>query len=115
MTNIAKILTNSIIERQSQRSGLMYVLLRMNWYWSLALLLLSQNMTNEATRAIKSSLEQDIIRLYKMLLKYQIRSVCSHHHTWLRNAGINMLKINDWGGVGGGEARIYTKRGKASY
>lgn len=53
-------------------------------------------MTNEATGPIQSSMETDLIRLYKTLLEYQIRSVCSHHHTWLRNAGINLLKINNW-------------------
>lgn len=53
-------------------------------------------MTNGTTGIIRSSMESEIIRLYQMLLEYQIRSVCSRHHTWLRNAGINMLRINNW-------------------
>ncbi len=69
----------------------------MNWYWSLSSNLLKDlpNHANELFRA-KRELENQIVDLYKSLLSYQMKSVCSSY----RNRGLVVLrdaiKLDDW-------------------
>lgn len=93
-----EILASPVTQYQSNRSGLKYVLLRMDWYWNLALLLLNENMIDDSSRGFSAEMETNVMKLYQKLLEYQIKSVCVHHRNGLLTFGVNTLKLDDWEG-----------------
>lgn len=98
MTYNIQILAGPITQYQSNRSGLKYVLLRMDWYWNLALLLLKENIAEESSHDVRAKMEEIVVRLYAKLLEYQIKSACVHNRNWLVTFGLNTIKIDDWEG-----------------
>ena len=82
---------------RAHRKGIDYVVKRMNWYWSLSSNLLKDlpDHANELFGA-RRELETQIVDLYKVLLSYQMKSVCSSYRTrglvLLRDA----IKLDDW-------------------
>ncbi|KPM42909.1 Vegetative incompatibility protein HET-E-1 [Neonectria ditissima] len=92
------ILSNPITEAGINRRGVSYVLSRMDWYWNLAGLLLSENRAATATSGLRGELEKHIIQLYQKLLLYQMKSICIYN----RNQAIvfmrDLIKLDDWNG-----------------
>ena len=90
-------LTNPFTATEAHRKGIDYVVKRMNWYWSLSSNLLKDlpDHANELFGA-RRELETQIVDLYKVLLSYQMKSVCSSY----RNRGLVLLrdaiKLDDW-------------------
>ncbi|KAJ3488446.1 hypothetical protein NLG97_g6197 [Lecanicillium saksenae] len=93
-----EVLPSTINQYQSHRTGLKYVLLRMNWYWNLALLLLNENMVDEASKSFSVEMEKAVVDLYEKLLDYQMKCICIHHRHSLTTLGINVLRLDDWEG-----------------
>ncbi|CEJ82945.1 hypothetical protein VHEMI02983 [[Torrubiella] hemipterigena] len=92
------VLSSSIVEYQGNRSGLKYVLLRMDWYWNLAMLLLKENIVEESSQKVRESMKNAVVKLYEKLLEYQIKSVCVYSRNWLVKFGLNTIKVDDWDG-----------------
>lgn len=90
-------LVNPINETESNRKGIEYVVQRMYWYWNLPESLLKDlpDYTGKLSEE-RLVLEKHLIELYKALLLYQIKSVCSYY----RNRGLvllkDMVKLDNW-------------------
>jgi N-terminal domain of NWD NACHT-NTPase/NACHT domain len=71
----------------------------MDWYWNLSSLLLQENAVGGgSSETLRYELEKRIVALYKALLLYQMKSVCSYY----RNRGVDFLRsvvqLDDWDG-----------------
>jgi archaellum biogenesis ATPase FlaH len=92
-------LVNPIKETETNRDGVVHVIEYMNWYWNLSSSLLKEctDNTNELS-GVRRELENHIVDLYKVLLIYQIKSVCSYY----RHRGVvflrDIVKLDDWDG-----------------
>jgi hypothetical protein len=92
-------LGNPIKETETNRDGVVHVIKWMNWYWSLSSSLLKES-TDDANElsGVRRELENQIVDLYKVLLTYQIKSVCSYY----RHRGLvflrDIVKLDDWDG-----------------
>jgi hypothetical protein len=71
----------------------------MDWYCSLTELLLNKDNIvagSESLEAVLQQLEKTVVALYKALLLYQMKSVCSYY----RNQGLVILcslaNLDDW-------------------
>lgn len=88
---------NPIAATKANRDGIEYVIKRMNMYWELSGVVLKDN-ANDGLSGIRGELEAQIINLYKVLLTYEIKSVCSYY----RNRGSVLLRdiisLDDWNG-----------------
>ncbi|ETS00305.1 hypothetical protein M419DRAFT_84267, partial [Trichoderma reesei RUT C-30] len=93
-----EVIQNPVKDFEKNIEGLTYVTARMDWYWSLADRLFRGG---ECTDDSKASSLQDamcsrLVELYKELLAFQIKSICSFH----RNRGLaflrDMAKLDDW-------------------
>ena len=77
---------------KSNLVGITHVVSRMNWYCALTEhLLIKSNIIeigNESFEAILHQLEERVIALYKALLLYQMKSVCSYYQI----QGLNYLR-----------------------
>ncbi|UKZ84837.1 uncharacterized protein TrAFT101_000727 [Trichoderma asperellum] len=84
---------------KANRDGIEYVVRRMGWYWELPETILTEN-TNAYSHLsnMKGGLEVQLIGLYKILLLYQMKSVCSYYKSrgfvFLRD----LAKLDDWDG-----------------
>lgn len=84
----------------SNLAGIAYVISRMDWYCALTKHLLNKdNITaGKKFQEILHQLEETVVELYKALLLYQMKSVCSYY----RNQGLvflrGMLSLDDWDG-----------------
>ncbi|KAF3402610.1 hypothetical protein DPV78_003938 [Talaromyces pinophilus] len=91
-----EILANPVKQAAVNRSGIAYVISRMNWYWDLAGLLLDENTIQKSSAGLRARLEEHIIELYQKLLLFQIKCACLYY----QNQGIvllkDMLKLDDW-------------------
>ena len=92
-------LVNPIKETEINRDGVVYVIKWMNWYWSLSSSLLKES-TDDANElsGVRRQLENQIVDLYKVLLMYQIKSVCCYY----RHRGLvflrDVVRLDDWDG-----------------
>ncbi|KAL2195258.1 NACHT domain-containing protein [Corynascus similis CBS 632.67] len=95
--NIIKMIANPISATETNCRGIDYVVQKMDWYWSLSSPLL-EDLPNHADKLskVRGELEKEIVDLYKALLFYQIKSVCSYY----RNRGLvllrDIIKLDDW-------------------
>ncbi|KAK4232915.1 hypothetical protein C8A03DRAFT_39421, partial [Achaetomium macrosporum] len=95
-----QILRNPAQATKSNLAGIAHVISRMDWYCALTEHLLKKNniAAGNDFQAVLRQLEERIIKLYKALLLYQMRSVCSYY----RNQGLvflrGMLSLDNWDG-----------------
>jgi hypothetical protein len=94
-----QILLNPTDESKANREGIIYVISMMDWYWNLSSLLFKENIRQVDERSfigLRCELENRIVYLYKTLLSYQIKSVCSYY----RKRGVailrDVIKFDDW-------------------
>ncbi|KUL83182.1 hypothetical protein ZTR_10107 [Talaromyces verruculosus] len=91
-----EILANPVKQAAVNRSGIAYVISRMNWYWDLAGLLLDENTIQKSSAGLRARLEEHVIELYQKLLLFQIMCACLYY----QNQGIvllkDVLKLDDW-------------------
>ncbi|KAL6824273.1 WD40-repeat-containing domain protein [Trichoderma sp. SZMC 28015] len=92
-----EMMQNPIAATKANRDGIEYVIKRMNMYWELSSVVLKDNAI-DGLSGIRGELEAQIINLYKVLLTYEIKSVCSYY----RNRGSVLLRdiisLDDWNG-----------------
>ncbi|KAL7906758.1 WD40-repeat-containing domain protein [Trichoderma velutinum] len=92
-----EIIQNPIAATKANREGIEYVTKRMNMYWELSNVVL-KNHAGSGLSGIRRELEIQLIDLYKALLLYEIKSVCSYY----RNRGSIFLRdiigLDDWNG-----------------
>ncbi|KAF7184605.1 hypothetical protein CNMCM7691_005848 [Aspergillus felis] len=94
-----QILVNPTTETTANRGGISYVAARMDWYCELSQLLLRENTVDGGLSAgLRSKLEGRLIDLYKLLLSYLMKSVCSLYRNRVVNYIQDMIKLNDWDG-----------------
>ncbi|CAH0054523.1 unnamed protein product [Clonostachys solani] len=94
-----EIIANPITQPGLNRSGLSWVLARMEWYWKLADLLLDENRNKEtATKALRAQLQEHIVKLYQSLLSYQMKSIYIYHLHWAKVILRDLFKLDDWAG-----------------
>ncbi|KAK4656413.1 NACHT and WD40-domain containing NOD-like receptor 1 [Podospora pseudocomata] len=93
-----EILSNPVTEARDNRKGIVYVLLRIEWYWNLVSLLLDENKAEQSSAGLRAQLEKHVVQLYEKLLAYQIKSVCLYHRNWAAVIGRDLWKIDDWAG-----------------
>jgi hypothetical protein len=94
-------LSNPAKATKSSLAGIAHVISRMEWYCALAEHLLDRDnikIGNTCFKAILQQLEERVKSLYKALLLYQMKSVCSYY----RNQGLvflrGLLNLDDWTG-----------------
>ncbi|UKZ82089.1 hypothetical protein TrVFT333_009873 [Trichoderma virens FT-333] len=94
----AGVIQNPIDATKANREGIEYVIKRMNMYWELSGVVLKENTNDGGLSGIRRELETQVIDLYKVLLLYEIKSVCSYY----RNRGLALLRdivgLDDWNG-----------------
>jgi hypothetical protein len=81
-SDLIQILSNPITESKINRDGIVYVLLRMKWYWNLASLLLDENKVHGASEGLRDELKGHVLELYQKLLAFQMKSACLYHRNW---------------------------------
>lgn len=47
-------------------------------------------------KSIREQLEQRVIELYKAILLYQIKSVCSYYRNQYKEIFLSLLELKDW-------------------
>ncbi|KAL6885998.1 WD40-repeat-containing domain protein [Trichoderma evansii] len=92
-----ELFSNSTSATKANRDGIEYVIQRMKWYWELPEIILRENINAYShLSTMKDELEIQLIDLYKALLLYQIKSVCSYY----KNRGLvflrDIIKLDDW-------------------
>ncbi|KAH8800337.1 hypothetical protein F5884DRAFT_891236 [Xylogone sp. PMI_703] len=94
-----QILLNPTKAAKSNLAGITHVVSRMDWYCELTDHLLTEDciiIGNESFESIIVQLEKGIVALYKALLLYQMKSICSYY----RNQGLVFLRglvnMDDW-------------------
>lgn len=90
-------LESAVKETASNRDGIEYVITRIRWYGNVSSVLIDEStLDGAALSGMKSELEKRLVELYKALLLYQMKSVCSYH----RNRGYDFLrdliKLDNW-------------------
>ncbi|PTB49390.1 hypothetical protein M431DRAFT_500173 [Trichoderma harzianum CBS 226.95] len=92
-----ELLTNPISETEANCKGISHVVEQMNWYCELAGLLFSEK-SGGATAGIQQELQTKLIDLYKKLLSFELKSICSYYrHRALIFLG-DLIKLDDWEG-----------------
>ena len=86
-------LENPVHESRAHRDGISHAISRMDWYWHLSELL---GTTEAKTKALGDELKQHVEDLYKKLLLYQMKSVCSLYRGRIATLSRNMIKLDDW-------------------
>lgn len=90
-------LRNPAQATRTNLAGIAHVISRMDWYCALTKHLLDENNSNEFSPVL-NQLENRVRELYKALLLYQMKSVCSYY----RNQSLvflrAMLSLDDWDG-----------------
>jgi WD40 repeat protein len=96
-----QILLNPAKATRSNLAGIAHVVSRMDWYCGLTEYLLNKDnivIGSESFQTILQQLEKTVVALYKALLLYQMKSVCSYY----RNQGLVFLRslanLDDWDG-----------------
>ncbi|KAH6627716.1 hypothetical protein F5144DRAFT_653037 [Chaetomium tenue] len=95
-----QILQNPARATKSNLAGIAHVISRMDWYCALTEHLLNKNNIAGGCdlQAVLHQLEGTVVELYKALLLYQMKSVCSYHHNQVRVFLRGMLNLDDWDG-----------------
>lgn len=96
-----QILLNPAKATRSNLTGIAHVVSRMDWYCDLTEHLLNKDnivVGSESFETILQQLERTVVVLYKALLLYQMKSVCSYY----RNQGLvflrSLVNLDDWDG-----------------
>lgn len=91
-----QILLNPAKATKSNLAGITHVASRMDWYCAVTEHLLKKDHIDESFESILPQVEAKILALYKALLVYQMKSVCSYY----RHQGLVFLRslanLDDW-------------------
>lgn len=83
-------------ETRTNLAGIAHIISRMDWYYAPSEYLLEKDYIEESLESILPQLKARIVELYKALLPYQIKSICSYY----RHQGLVFLcglaNRDDW-------------------
>ena len=86
-------------ETRTNREGIKKVVQNMKWYSSLSKLLLEEtSQNNERFAELRALLADRILGLYKVLLKYIIKSICVNYRNSVLQYLRNLVRFDDWSG-----------------
>ncbi|EAU29406.1 predicted protein [Aspergillus terreus NIH2624] len=95
---ILQILSNPAKTTKANLMGITHVTTRMDWYYALTGHLLDQDKNEGYFGSTLQQLQQKVLALYKSILLYQIKSVCSYY----RHQGLvflrSLVRLDDWDG-----------------
>ncbi|UPK95561.1 hypothetical protein LCI18_006496 [Fusarium solani-melongenae] len=91
-----EILANPVTEPGINRKGVAYVLTRIEWYWNLADVVLSEDLVSTSSEKLRKNLESHVVDLYKKLLLFQMRSVCLYDRNGISAIFRDSIKLDDW-------------------
>lgn len=94
--NSSQVLASPLSEPGENREGIKYILERAEWYWNLAALLLNPDKIDESIIELQKSLRKNIVKLYKKLLLYQMKSVCLYGRSQPAVLVRDLVKLDDW-------------------
>ncbi|KAK5996815.1 Vegetative incompatibility protein HET-E-1 [Cladobotryum mycophilum] len=95
-----EIIQSPLKQQKTNDEGIRYVTKRMHWYWGLAndVLKEPESTNGDEMPGTQPILRSRLVELYKELLLFQIKSVCSYY----RNRGLvflrDVVKLDDWAG-----------------
>ncbi|KAK3994290.1 hypothetical protein QBC44DRAFT_49516 [Cladorrhinum sp. PSN332] len=96
---VLQLLVNSQKETESNREGIVYIAKRMDWYWALANLILSRQLSHGPTLSLRRELERNITDLYAAILSYQMMSVCACYRKRRFGFVRDLFRLDDWEGT----------------
>src|SRR5882762_4136721 len=83
---------------KANREGILHVISRMDWYWNLSTLLFREDTDDNYSAGLRKELGKRVVDLYKELLLYQVKPVCSYYsNRWLALLR-DIIKLDDWDG-----------------
>ena len=118
-----QMLANPARVKASNLEGLIYVMSRMDWYCVLTDKLLEivnkdniadkgdnvnedsnmneRNIANEtqSPQSVRKRLEQRVVELYKAILLYQMKSICSYYRNQYQEFFLNLVDLKGWDGA----------------
>ncbi|KAK2486218.1 hypothetical protein H9L39_00145, partial [Fusarium oxysporum f. sp. albedinis] len=97
MAEKPQIFSSPFKEPGINRTGLLYVMSRIEWYMNLADHLVDDG-GPKLQENLHSQLKEHTVELYEKLLLYQIKSICCFNKHSMDRFFRNTLKINDWSG-----------------
>jgi hypothetical protein len=94
-----RILANPIAVTEANLKGISHIAQRMTWYWELAGDVFKKSIDRDSDLpGMKRQLQTRLVDLYKALLSYQMRSICSYY----RHRGLvflrDLVNLDNWDG-----------------
>jgi hypothetical protein len=91
------VFSNPITETTANRDGIIQVIRKMKWYSALLKLLLEESSTQDKHfTEIRSELADEMLNLYKAILKYVVKSICAYYRNQAFEALRKLAKADDW-------------------
>ncbi|KAF5704614.1 nacht wd domain-containing protein [Fusarium mundagurra] len=90
-----EIFSNPFKEPGINRTGLLYVMSKMEWYMNLADHLIDDG-GPQLQEQLHSQLKEHTVELYEKLLFYQIKSICCFNKHFMNRFCRDILKVDDW-------------------
>ncbi|OJJ29775.1 hypothetical protein ASPWEDRAFT_177517 [Aspergillus wentii DTO 134E9] len=92
---VVPVIVNNVEQTDANQAGLNYVISILPWYTQLIDLLDADAWNSpEKFHELKSTIRKEIVKLYKLLIEYQLRSVRAHHSK--TTIARNIVKWDDW-------------------
>ncbi|KAN0080741.1 hypothetical protein V8E54_003945 [Elaphomyces granulatus] len=93
-----QIFLNPISETKANREGILHVISRMDWYWNLSALLFKEDTDDNCSAGLREQLGKRVVDLYKELLLYQVKTVCSYYRNRWLALFRDIIKLDGWDG-----------------
>ncbi|KAG2002803.1 hypothetical protein GB937_009449 [Aspergillus fischeri] len=96
---VLQVLINPMQASQANQVGMEYVVTNMDWYCSLSDHILRKEyikVGEENYEGVRDQLKSTLVKLYKALLLYQMKSVCSYYRNQVEEFLRQMLNLQDW-------------------
>lgn len=93
---MSKVVQNPIAATEANRRGIEIVLKNVDWYSELSSVVLEKNDNERGLSGIRQELKIQVVKLYVLLLSYQIRSVCSYYRDRVLELLRDIASLDDW-------------------
>lgn len=94
-----QMIVNPVKETETNSKGIHYVIERMSWFCELSSHLPKESDPNGTSYVgLRSGLKEQLIQLYKVLLSYQMMSVCSYYQNRDLVFLKDLVQLHDWNG-----------------
>lgn len=95
---VLQLFLNPIEEVSASRSGIAYVVSRMEYYWNMPSLLFHENIQDTWSDSAGPAMQmkESITELYTILLLYEMKTVCYHHRNRFIQITRSLFKLDGW-------------------